>query len=52
MSADLYIKNCRKKSKIRPNMNDNTTVLLKSIELLDSLSDEELREISAAFVIK
>ena len=33
-------------------MDSNTISLLKDIELLDSLSDEELREISAAFVIK
>lgn len=33
-------------------MNDSTIALLKKIELLDSLSGEELREISAAFVIK
>lgn len=60
MNADFYIKNCRKKSKIaknrveskRPGMDNNTLELLKKIELLDSLSDEELREISDAFVIK
>jgi CRP/FNR family transcriptional regulator len=33
-------------------MDDNTIALFKEIELLDSLSDEELREISFAFVIK
>ena len=33
-------------------MDDNTISLLKNIELMDSLSDQELREISAAFVIK
>jgi CRP-like cAMP-binding protein len=33
-------------------MNDNTIALLKKIELLDSLSDEELKDISVAFVIK
>ena len=33
-------------------MDDNTIALLKKIELLDSLSDEELREISVVFVVK
>ena len=36
----------------RPDMDDNTIRLLKKIELLDSLSDEELREICTAFAIK
>jgi len=33
-------------------MDDNTIALLKKIELLDSLSDKELKKISFAFVIK
>jgi len=33
-------------------MDDNTIALLKKIELLDSLSDEELKDISVAFVIR
>lgn len=33
-------------------MDDNTIALLKEIELLDSLSDEELKDVSDAFVIK
>lgn len=33
-------------------MDDKTLASLKQIELLDSLSDEELKDISAAFVIK
>ncbi len=33
-------------------MDDNTIALLKKIELLDSLSREELKEISAAFLIR
>ena len=36
----------------KPDMDDNTIELFKKIELLDSLSDEELREISVAFIIK
>jgi len=40
-------KSCNKRVKLlsgKPDMDDNTIELFKKIELLDSLSDEELRE--------